>query len=184
MGLALAIVGAQDTTTTIRTGLLIDGTGETRQDARISIESGVVVRIDGLRGAVTYDLSNHVVMPGWIDTHVHLASHVGPDGMAKESADQTDGQATLQAAANAYRTLMAGFTTVQSLGDPIDAALKTAISDGDLPGPRILTSLHPVTAENGTPNEIRQRVRELVGAGANVVKVMASDAVWDGATGP
>ena len=180
VGLALPVLGAQDTTTTIRAGLVIDGTGESRQDARISIENGVVVRIDGLRGAVTYDLSNHVVMPGWIDTHVHLASHVGPDGLANEGVEGTEAQATLKAAANAYRTLMAGFTTVQSLGDPIDAALRTAISDGDLPGPRILTSLDPVTAGSGSPDEIRQRVRDLAGAGSDVIKVMASDAVRDG----
>ena len=178
---ALAIiVGAQEQPTTIRAGLLIDGTGETRRDARISIENGLVARIDGLRGAVTYDLSSHVVMPGWIDTHVHLASHFGPDGMVNPSMDEPEGQAMLHVVANAYRTLMAGFTTVQSLGDPLDAHLRDAIARGDLPGPRILTSLRPVTAHGGEPDAIRQRIRELAADGADVIQVIASDDVRDG----
>jgi imidazolonepropionase-like amidohydrolase len=176
----VVIAGAQDQTTTVRAGLLIDGTGETRRDARISIENGVVARIDGLRGAVTYDLSDHVVMPGWIDTHVNLASHFGPDGTAHQQADETEGQAMLHAVANAYRTLMAGFTTVQSLGDPLDAYLRDAIDRGDLPGPRILTSLSPLTELSGDPDTIRQRVRELAANGADVVMVMASVSALDG----
>ena len=50
----------------------------------------------------------------------------------------------LYAVGNAYRTLQAGFTTVQSLGHPLDADLRDAIDRGDVPGPRVLTSLRAV----------------------------------------
>ena len=172
---------AQDGPTTVRAGLLIDGTGETRRNARIFIENGTITRIDGLRGAVTHDLSNLVVMPGWIDTHVHLAAHFDPDGKVhRGTADETEGQAMLYAVGNAYRTLMAGFTTVQSLGSPLDKDLRDWISRGEVPGPRVLTSLRPVTAETGDAEAIRQLVEELTDDGADVIKVLASASVRDG----
>lgn len=174
-------VGAQDGATTIRAGLLIDGTGETRRNARIFVEDGTITRIDGLRGAVTHDLSNLVVMPGWIDTHVHLAAHFDPDGkIHRGETEETQGQAMLYAVGNAYRTLMGGFTTVQSLGSPLDTDLREWIARGELPGPRVLTSIRPVTAETGDVEAIRQFVRELATDGADVVKVFASASIRDG----
>lgn len=59
---------AQDTPITLRAGLLIDGVGGTRSNVRIFVEESKITRIDGLRGPVTYDLSDLTVMPGWIDT--------------------------------------------------------------------------------------------------------------------
>ena len=175
------LVGAQDGATTIRAGLLIDGTGATRRNARIFIEGGTITRIDGLRGAVTHDLSDLVVMPGWIDTHVHLAAHFDRDGKTHRSTtDETQGQAMLYAVANAYRTLMGGFTTVQSLGSPLDTDLREWIARGELPGPRVLTSIRPVTAETGDVETIRQFVQALATDGADVVKVVASASIRDG----
>ena len=175
------LVGAQDGATTIRAGLLIDGTGATRRNARIFVEGGTITRIDGLRGAVTHDLSNLVVMPGWIDTHVHLAAHFDRDGKTHRSeTEESQGQAMLYAVANAYRTLTGGFTTVQSLGSPLDIDLRDWIARGELPGPRVLTSIRPVTAETGDVDAIRQFVRELATDGADVVKVFASASIRDG----
>ena len=175
------LASAQDGPTTVRAGLLIDGTGETRRNVRIFIEDGTITRIDGLRGAVTHDLSNLVVMPGWIDTHVHLAAHFDPDGKTHRSTtEETHGQAMLYAVANAYRTLMAGFTTVQSLGSPLDIDLRDWIARGELPGPRVLTSIRPVTAATGDAEAIRQFVQELSADGADVVKVFASASIRDG----
>ena len=172
---------AQNGPTTVRAGLLIDGTGETRRNARIFIENGTITRIDGLRGAVTHDLSNLVVMPGWIDTHVHLAAHFDPDGKVhRNAAEETEGQAMLYAVGNAYRTLMAGFTTVQSLGSPLDKDLRDWIARDELPGPRVLTSLRPVTAETGDAEAIRRFVGELANDGADLVKVFASASMRDG----
>ena len=172
---------AQDRPVTIRAGLLIDGTGETRRNARIFIESGKITRIDGLRGAVTHDLSNLTVMPGWVDTHVHLTSHFDLDGrLHRTETKETQGQAMLYAVANAYRTLMAGFTTVQSLGSPLDLDLRDWIERGELPGPRVLTSIRPVNAETGNVDMIRRFVQQLSADGADVVKIFASASIRDG----
>ena len=67
------------------------------------------------------------------------------------------------AASNAWVTLMAGFTTVQSVGSPQDVPLRDAIARGLLPGPRILTAVEALTGrgdETGTPDEIRAYVRK------------------------
>ena len=136
--------------------------------------------MDRLRGAVTYDLSDLTVMPGWIDTHVHLTNHFDADGRNHSDPDETPEQAILYAVENAYRTLMAGFTTVQSLGSPRDLDLREAIARGGLPGPRILTSLRAVNSRTGTPEEIRAFVRQLDADGADVVKIFASASIREG----
>ena len=142
MMLLLALVGlgvdAQNAPVTIRAGVLIDGTGETIEEARIFVEDGVITRVDRLRGAVTHDQSGLVVMPGWIDTHVHLTAHFDPDGKTHRSRNrETESQAMLYAVRNAQRMLMAGFTTVQSLGGRLDAELRDFIDQGEIPGPRV-----------------------------------------------
>ena len=165
----------------IRAGLLINGTGETRRNQRVFVSDGKINRIDGLRGAVTYDLSNLTLMPGWIDTHVHLTSHFDQDGKYHLSeTDETPTQEILHAVSNAQRTLMAGFTTVQSLGDPLDAELRDWIARGDIHGPRVLTSLQPVTFHTGDANAIRSHIQQLKVDGADVVKVFASASIRDG----
>ena len=180
-GLALALSGgsrAQEARTVVRAGLLIDGTGETRNDARIIIEGSTITRIDRLRGAATHELSDLTVMPGWIDTHVHLTSHIDADGKVHSAAsDETPGQEMLYAVSNAFRMLQAGFTTVQSLGSRVDADLRDAIGRGDIPGPRVLTSLRPVNARTGDPEAIRAFVRELAADEADVVKMFASESI-------
>lgn len=174
-------VDAQNAPVTIRAGILIDGTGETVENARILIEDGVITRVDRLRGSVTYDLSDLVVMPGWIDTHVHLSAHFDPDGKTHRSRNrETESQAMLYAVRNAQLTLMAGFTTVQSLGSRLDAELRDFIALGELSGPRILTSLEAVTVDTGGPEEIRAFIRQLAADGADVVKVFASGSIRDG----
>ena len=133
-----ALAGVQETPTTVRAGVLIDGTGEIMNNVRLFIEDGVITRVDRLRGAVTFDLSNLVVMPGWIDTHTHLTAHFDPDGMThRDNPDETEAQTMLYAVGNARRALMAGFTTVQSLGSPLAARGKSPASHRDRCGGRI-----------------------------------------------
>ena len=180
MVLTGASATAQNTTVSVRAGRLIDGTGGVRENVRLIIDGSRIARLDRLRGAVTYDLSDLTVMPGWIDTHVHLTNHFDADGRNHSDPDETPEQAILYAAENAYRTLMAGFTTVQSLGSPRDLDLREAIARGGLPGPRILTSLRAVTTRTGTPAEIRAFVRRLDADGADVVKVFASSSIREG----
>jgi imidazolonepropionase-like amidohydrolase len=86
----------------------------------------------------------------------------------------------LNAAGNAYVTLMAGFTTVQSLGAPDDAGLRDAIARGIIPGPRLITSLQPLTEKSGTPEQIRALVHQRVQQGADVIKLFATKSVREG----
>ena len=179
--LSSSLVLCQTGPITIRAGLLIDGTGEATPNVRLIVEDGMISRIDRLRGNVTYDLSDLTVMPGLIDTHVHLTSHFDRDGkIHRPSSDDSDAEIMLYAAGNAQRTLLAGFTTVQSLGSRLDAYLREHIAQGDIWGPRVLTSLEPVTVETGDPAAIRAFVRQLKTDGADVVKVFASGSIRDG----
>src|SRR5207249_7694792 len=77
-------------------------------------------------------------------------------------------------------TLMAGFTTIQSPGQANDVQLRDAIARGIFPGPRILTSIRQITEDSGTPDEIREKVRQLKRDGADVVKIFASASIRDG----
>ena len=82
-----------------------------------------------------------------------------------------------QVASNAWVTLMAGFTTVQSVGSPADVPLRNAIAKGKLPGPRILTSATPLMGQgekSGTPEQIRAFVRKQKEAGADLIKIFAN----------
>ena len=175
-----ASAGAQVTPITVRAGRLLDGVGGVAENVTITVESSRIIRVDTMSGPVTYDLSDLTVMPGWIDTHVHLTFHFDADGRNHSDPDETPAQEILYAAENAYRTLMAGFTTVQSLGSPRDRDLREAIARGSLPGPRVLTSLGSVNRRTGTPDQIRTFVRQLDADGADVVKIFASASIREG----
>lgn len=172
--------GGQVTPITIRAGRLLDGVGGVAENVTITVEASRIIRVDTMSGPVTYDLSDLTVMPGWIDTHVHLTYHFDADGRNHSDPDETPAQAILYAAENAYRTLLAGFTTVQSLGSPGDRDLRDAIARGSLPGPRVLTSLRAVNQRTGTPDQIRTFVRRLKADGADVVKIFASASIREG----
>ena len=86
----------------------------------------------------------------------------------------------LYAAENAYAMLSGGFTTSQSLGSPLDRDLRDAIGRGILPGPRLLTSISPITEATGNPDQIRQFVRQVASSGADVIKMFASKSIREG----
>jgi imidazolonepropionase-like amidohydrolase len=86
----------------------------------------------------------------------------------------------LDFAANAYAMLMAGFTTVQSVGDMRDKDVRDWIAAGKVAGPRILTSLTAVTSTAWTPEQIREHVRKMADAGADLIKIFASKSIRDG----
>jgi imidazolonepropionase-like amidohydrolase len=111
--------------------------------------------------------------------HVHITWHFGPNGRA-EDKNETPEEATLAAAANAWATLVAGFTTVQSVGAPEDKYLRAAIAARDIPGPRIITSLEPIEDSKLSPDQIRQAIRKLKADGADVVKIFASKSIREG----
>jgi imidazolonepropionase-like amidohydrolase len=144
------------------------------------VQGGKILSVDQkAHAAATYDLSHFTVMPGWIDVHDHITWHFGPNGRVEDKSE-SPGQAALAAAGNAYATLMAGFTTIQSLASPEDKDLRSAINRGSLPGPRILTALNPIEDSKLTPEQIREAVRKLKADGADVVKIFASRSIRQG----
>ena len=163
----------------IAASTLLDGKGQVLKNTRIVIEGSKIVAIDPKAGPVDYDLSGLTVLPGWIDGHVHITWSFDKNGKNAGAAANTP-EATLQTAANAWATLMAGFTTVQSVGNLADIPLRDAIARGDLPGPRILTSAEPLIGQgeqSGTPDEIRAFVRKQKEAGADLIKIFAAASV-------
>jgi imidazolonepropionase-like amidohydrolase len=168
--------------TVIAASALLDGKGHMLHDTRIVVEGTKIVAIDPKAAPVDYDLRGLTVLPGWIDAHVHISWSFGPDGKNVGGGGTTQ-EAAYQTASNAWATLMAGFTTVQSVGSAVDAPLRDAIKRGQLPGPRIITSLEPLTGQGektGTPDEIRAWVGKQKEAGADLIKFFASGGMRQG----
>ena len=166
----------------IAAGTLLDGKGHVVRNTRVVVEGARIVAIDPKAGPVDYDLRTLTVRPGWIDAHDHVTWSFGPDGK-NAGADVTTQAAAYSSAANAWATLMAGFTTIQSVGSPTDLALRDAIAKGLVPGPRLLTAVEPLEGrgpQTGTPNEIRAFVRKQKQAGADLIKIFASQSIRQG----
>jgi imidazolonepropionase-like amidohydrolase len=173
---------AQDAPVILRASTLLDGQGHVLHNVQIVVENGKIARLEKdpkTQGKPTYDLSRLTVMPGWIDVHDHVTWHFGPNGHFDDKSE-TQEQAALAAAANAYATLIAGFTTIQSLGSPEDKSLRAAIGGGGLPGPRILTALEPISDSKLTPDQIRAAVKKAKADGADVIKIFASASIRQG----
>ena len=174
-----AAVFAQDAVV-IRAGTLLDGRGGTQKDVAVVVRGSKIDRINTApSGTPTYDLRRLTVLPGLIDTHVHIGWHFGKSGRF-DNAGETAEDAALYGAENAWATLMAGMTTVQSVGAASDVPLRSAIARGILPGPRILTSIRSITDVKLTPGQMREAVRALKAEGTDVVKVFASRSIRDG----
>ncbi len=164
----------------IRTGNALDGKGGVLTNSTIVVDGAKISSIDkGTSKTATYDLSRYTVMPGWIDTHDHIGWHFNKDDRA-DTTKESPAEFAIASAGNAYVTLMAGFTTIQSLGALTDLDLRDAIARGIIPGPRILTSLTPLTENSGTPEQIRALVRERVKQGADCIKLFATKSIRDG----
>ena len=168
-------------TTVLRAARILDGRGAVLDDRDLVVRGGriaeIVPRGTGV-GDRVYDLTALTVLPGYIDTHVHIGNHFDDDGRVhRPENDPSVAHLTLHGAENAYRTLMNGITTMQSLGSPRDAELRAWIDRGEVPGPRLLSSLGAVREDTGTPDEIRAYVRDRAAAGADVIKVFASTSI-------
>lgn len=166
-------------------------------DGRIlSIEPGYVER----EGARVIDQRDRFVLPGLIDSHVHLTHELGPNQLLDE-VQLTSSDAALQGAGYARATLLAGFTTVADLGAPNDSifALRRAIREGRVPGPRIIASGAAVTPDGGHgdangfapdvlnvlrsqsacsgADDCRRATRRQIQAGADIIKITATGGV-------
>ena len=184
--LAIAIVAgcaangfAQAQSVTIRAARVVDGRGKVIANAVVEVRGDKIVAVDQRSGPVTYDLGNVTVLPGMVDTHVHIGGHFGKDGRADDRGE-TPAEAALYAAENAWLTLSNGFTTVQSVGAMSDKELRDAINRGVLPGPRMLTSLGSMNENTGGPEQLRDYVRKQKQAGADLIKIFASKSIREG----
>lgn len=166
---------------TIRVGTLLDGRGGARANVMITIRGDRIERVAAyiVGTAVTHDLSAYTVLPGLIDTHVHIDSHFGRGGRAQNEGE-TPAHRLRAAADNAYVTLAAGFTTVQSLGTASDTSLRSLIAHGDAIGPRIITSMGSFSDTSQTPEQVRAWVRQQVAGGADLIKIFASKSIREG----
>lgn len=196
---------ADDGLTVIHAGWLLAVPGEDplseqsiliRGERIESIEAGYVTP----EGANIIDLSDDYVMPGFIDSHVHLQSELGP-GRRFNRFTMSASDLAFDGAVNAGTTLRAGFTTVQDVGGSFEAslALRDAINDGDVAGPRMriagsavtptgghadvngfsLDVLHTFASETACNGEAqcREAVRSLIRGGADVIKITATGGV-------
>jgi imidazolonepropionase-like amidohydrolase len=164
-------------------------------------------------GARVIDLSNHTVMPGLIDCHAHLIGRDEDETGSVDYAlllGRTGAQEALTGVRNARSTLLAGFTTVRDVGTfraHVDVALREAIEGGWCIGPRMQCAGAYVTVSTGggdippvapdvmiprelrfgvanSVDEVRQRVREILHGGADLIKVIATGAVMTRGTTP
>lgn len=200
----------------LRNARLVDGTGAAARDDvdvlvvgdRITEIAADVVAPEGAR---EIDLGGRTLLPGFIDAHVHLtfspqASH---DASVAEGVRSSDADMALRGAANALRTLRAGFTTVRNVGGSFaDRSLRDAIARGDVPGPRMLVANHgigitgghcddtlgldpavypgrsgPAVGDADGIDEVRKAVRHQIKHGADVIKLCATAGVLSLGTG-
>jgi imidazolonepropionase-like amidohydrolase len=190
--------------TVVHPGRLLNvRTGELRANQAIVIEGDKVVQIaaasevKAAAGDTVIDLPEATLLPGLIDMHTHLTfdlASLGYQGLSISTAREA-----LHGARNAKRTLEAGFTTVRNVGakDYADIALRDAINDGDVIGPRMVASgpalgitgghcddnlLPPVFHLQGDGvadgvEAVQHKVREVIKYGADVIKICATGGV-------
>jgi imidazolonepropionase-like amidohydrolase len=163
----------------IQAGTVIDGKGGLSRNQQIVIEGSKIQSVgEGSRPA-TIDLSKLTVMPGWIDTHVHINWHMDANQKSVSGGDKPE-DAALYTAGDAWITLQGGFTTVQSVGAAIDAVVRDRINQGVIPGPRILTSIRQINERSGDPEALRALVRQTKAQGADVIKLFATTGLGAG----
>lgn len=213
--LAPLVSGRAQAITAIKAGRFIDvAKGEVRTNQVILIRGERIEAVQGAsasipKGARIIDLSGSTVMPGLIDCHTHLADPI--QGASSADPLTTSGaQNAFTGVRQARATLMAGFTTVRDVGTFrafVDVALRDAINDGTVIGPRMKVAGAYVTVSSGggevtglapdvipppemrkgvanSATEVRQRVREILNGGADFIKIIATGAVLAPGTQP
>ncbi len=195
--------------TIVHAGTLLDRPGRApRRNVSILIRDGRIAEVsdgfvDAPPGARLIDLRDRFVLPGLIDSHVHLTSdRAGNEGFMSDFTDSV-ALRSQEAAWNARKTLQAGFTTVRNLGssDGITLGLRDAINRGWAEGPRIVDAGNSISATTGHmdsalgvreefhdelraggnlcdgPEACRQAVRRQIALGADVIKIATTGGV-------
>lgn len=157
---------------------VLDGRGGVLENHGVVVRDGRIVAVApaaDLPAGERHDFPGGTILPGLIDTHVHLSWHFGEDGkLARGAAPET---AAMHAVENGIRMLEAGFTTVQSLGAAVDGPVRDAVNRGVVPGPRIITTLGQLFASTGGADELVAEVHRLADAGADAIKIFASESI-------
>jgi imidazolonepropionase-like amidohydrolase len=175
----LPFLASDTAVVTIHAGTMIDGRGHRVTNAFITVRGTKIEKVETGAAAngrtATYELGDATLLPGLIDAHVHPGWYINRQGALHSNRDgDTPAQSALARAGNLYSTLMAGFTTVQSVGGVEDLDLRDAVNRGQIPGPRILTSITQINNRSLTPDSLRGVVRALAAQGADVIKLFAS----------
>ena len=162
---------------TIHAARAIDGLGHEMTNAFIVVRDGRIEDVSAgpVTKVATYELGDVTLLPGLIDAHVHPGWYINRDGALHSGRDgDTPAQSALARAGNLYATLMAGFTTIQSVGGAEDLDLRDAVARWQIPGPRVLTSIAQLSDRRPSPDSLRASVRSLKARGADVIKLFAS----------
>jgi imidazolonepropionase-like amidohydrolase len=178
-----SIGGPSNTPITIHAATMIDGRGHEQRDVLLTVRDGKIEKVEaGVRGArPTYELGQATLLPGLIDAHTHPGWYINKEGALHNNRDgDTPVQSALSRAGNLYATLMAGFTTIQSVGGMEDLDLRDAVNRWQIPGPRLLTSLGQMSNKNPSPDSLRAIVRNYKARGADVIKLFASAGLQNG----
>jgi imidazolonepropionase-like amidohydrolase len=195
--------------------LIVDAAQAERGPSTVIVENGKISRIDNgftaPAGATVLDERSRTVMPGMTDVHVHLTSNAGEPWYQEFTAKYSTPYKTTLGLTHALEMARAGFTTVRDLGGDTGAvtAVRDAVAEGRLPGPRIKVSGDPLSIIGGHADEAtglppqlaaavneahlspsvctgvaecQKVVRQLAAAGVDVIKIMATGGVLDPGT--
>ena len=181
-------------------GPVIVGNGRIIEHATVIVEDERIVKVaEGNvnlpKDARKIPMDGQMLLPGFIDSHVHLCLDSSPDPMTSVLSESST-MTALKAANFAGQTLLAGVTSVRDMGgkDGIDLGIRQAISSGLIPGPRMLASGKVICMTGGHGwqmglevngvDEVRRAAREQIKAGVDIVKLMATGGVMTPAVEP
>jgi len=174
-------------------GSVFIGDGRVLDRATVIIEGDRIQKVSRKdtvlpRGAEVIDIKGKMLLPGFVDCHLHILIDGSPNPMAAVESNSMH-MITLRATVHARDTLMAGITTARDMGGTgvAEIAIRDAIKMGMIQGPRLLVSGQQICMTGGQgwqfgreadgPDEVRKAAREQIKAGCDIVKLMATGGI-------